>query len=264
MYETEAMRTDLQDDDKGFYVLKGFYSEREVDDYRGECERFLRVGKVIYDRINTDSMTDYVHPRSHDDAARTYRIYQFLHNHRDDAIGRFLGKALSLRDEIEAPWLADEAYRTERAALQNYVIVTYYLRQKGMLPRHQDYTGPAPLPLVQFWVLLCHPGVDYQGGNLVLYTRSGRSHRVEADLGLKKGDALVFDKSLFHEVEVMGDAGDGSIGRWTVLIGARAKRDPFWRMCYKRMYYDGTWYPGLSKAKQRLKRAMRWRAAVPG
>lgn len=118
--------------------------------------------------------------------------------------------------------------------------------------------------MIQFWVPLCQPGVDYNGGNLVLYTRSGRRLQVEGDLGLKKGDALIFDKSLYHEVEVMGDAGVESIGRWTVLIGASARRDSFQQSFYKWMCYDGTWYPFLHKSKRWLKQAIRFAGpAIP-
>lgn len=253
MHDVEAMRADLLDDDKGFLVLKNLYTEQEVEDYRQSCERFLKDGAVIHERINTDSMIDYVHPRSHDDEVRTFRIYQFFHNHQGDAVGRFLDKSRKLRDRIEEAWLADDVYRSEKTALQDYTIITYYLGKTGMLPRHQDYSGPAPLPLIQSWVLLSQPEVDYRGGNLVLYTRSGRRLRVEGDLGLTPGDALFFDKTLYHEVEVLGDAGKGAKGRWTALIGARAMRDSFWQMCYKRTYYNQRWYPFLSKTKRRLK-----------
>ena len=256
MHDFEAICAELLDDDKGFLVLKNFYSEVEVEEYRRTCEAFLREGTVIHDRINTDSMIDYVHPRSHDDEARTYRIYQYFHNHRGDAIGRFLDKSHGLRDKIEEAWLADKVYRAEKTALQDYTIITYYLGKTGMLPRHQDYSGPAPLPLIQSWVLLSRPEVDYRGGNLVLYTRTGRRLRVEGDLGLTPGDALFFDKTLYHEVEVLGDAGEGAKGRWTALIGARAMRDSFWGMCYKRACYNQTCYPILSKTKRRFKRAL--------
>lgn len=142
MYSAEAMRAELRDDDLGFCVLRNFYSDWEIDEYRRECERFLHRGKVIHCRITTDSMRDYVHPKSHDDEARTYRIYQFHHNHRDDTIGQFLSRALALRGEIESAWLDDEAYRKEIGALQFHSVVTYYVRQKGMLPKHKDYSGP--------------------------------------------------------------------------------------------------------------------------
>jgi hypothetical protein len=215
MHDLNKIRSALLDPNNGFYILKGFYSESEADAYRKECARFLGQGKIIYQRINTDYMADYVHPRSHDQELRTERIYQYFHNHTDDAVGRFLTRAVDLRNQIEEAWLADPIYREEKETLQSYVIATHYLPDTGMLHKHRDYSGPAPYPLVQFWVLLSHPEIDYKRGNLVVYSKSGRRYRVEGDLGAKKGDVLIFDKSLFHEVEVNEPSGI-STGRWTV------------------------------------------------
>jgi len=221
--------------------LKGFYSDREADAYREECASFLRTGKIIYQRINTDYMEDYVHPRSHDKELRTQRIYQYLHNHKGDSVAQFLNRAIGLRNQIEEAWLTDLIYRREKETLQSYVIVTHYLQDRGMLQKHRDYSGPAPFPLIQFWVLLSRPEIDYKRGNLVLYSKSDRRYRVEGDLGVKKGDVVIFDKSLLHEVEVT-EPSESSTGRWTVLIGARARRDSYWQACYKKLYYGRRFY----------------------
>jgi len=234
----------------GGAVVGSEFTAEEIVSYREECRQFLERGKCIHTRINSDSIKDYIHPRSHDRETRTYRIYQFLHNHKADRIGRFLGRAIDLRNAIEEAWVGDPTYRAERESLQNYAIVTYYLRDKGMLPKHRDYSGPAPLPLVQFWVALSRPGVDYHKGNLVLYSKNGHRYRVETDLGIRQGDAMIFDKSLFHEVESMEGGDEDSIGRWTVLIGARAKRDPWWKVHYKKLRY-GTALSLLGRGRPR-------------
>lgn len=237
-YDLESIRAELISPDCGYYLIRGFYSREEVAGYLGYCEDFLKKGRVLHDRINTDTMFDYVHPRSHDHVNRTHRIYQFFHNHQSGLVADFLGKAIALRDEIESVWLADEVYRSEKEKLQNYTIVTSYNGNHGLLPRHRDYNGPARSPLIQFWVLLSEPQVDYLDGNLVLYTASGRCIRLEKDFDLKPGDAIIFDKHLEHEVEQTKDAGAAARGRWTVLIGARADRDKPILALYKRIRHS--------------------------
>ncbi len=254
MIDVERARCDLLAQDKGFYVIKKLYSEEEVDVYRNACEHFMRHSKRIQERIITDRIEDYVHPRSHDQEERTARIYQYFHNHRGDMVGHFFDRAIAIRDEIENAWLDNPIYRSEKETLLDYAIVTQYYGNKGMLTKHQDYGGPAPLPLLQFWVALSEPGKDYQHGNLVLYSRSGHGRRVETDLDMHKGDALIFDKSLTHEVELTRVAGEGALGRWTVLIGARAPRDTVWSAALKRWLYGPPLYLILSWGSSVLKR----------
>lgn len=248
-FDLATIRRDLESYNKGYYLLREFYSSEEVEDYRSACETFLHEGPVIYDRINTDTMHDYVHPRSHDSVERTFRIYQFLHNHKTGLVASFIHKALSLRDGIESIWYDDPVYLSERNRLQDYVIVTYYKSDQGLLPRHKDYDGPAPHPLIQFWVLLSDPCEDYQDGNLILHPRKAPSLHVERDFNLKPGDAIIFDKSLEHEVEKTTFSGENSKGRWTVLIGARAKRDSPFSAFYKRLRYSTVVQRSIDRVK---------------
>lgn len=138
--------------------------------------------------------------------------------------------------------------RRRKETFTTTMVVTFFLDGTGMLLKHRDYDGPARLPLIQCWVLLSEPGADYTDGNLVIHARSGRAVRVEADLGLEKGDALVFDKSLWHEVEPTGvcNAPDAQ-GRWTLVIGARAQRDSFRQAQYKRWAFGRYVYPARTK-----------------
>ncbi len=255
MIDASEIRSSLLDRGVGFHVMRGLYSVQEVDSYRTECERFMRIGTKIRERITTATMPDYVHPRSHDQEQRTARIYQYFHNHSNDAVGRFLQRAMAIRNEVEQAWLGDPVYLSEQKALFDYVIVTQYYGNKGMLAKHQDYSGPAPFPLIQFWVVLSQPDEDYQGGNLVLYSKNGRRRRVEHDLAVRKGDALIFDKSLFHEVELTQiGSKEGALGRWSVLIGARAPCDSFWQAQKKRWLYGPPLYPVLAWGARTLKR----------
>ena len=254
MISVEEARHDLLDPARGFFVIHNLFSKEEISRYRQTCEQFMGRAKRIQERIITNSIEDYVHPRSHDQLERTARIYQYFHNHKTDFAGELFSRAIAIRDAIEAGWLFDPIYRSEKETLVDYVIVTQYFGNKGMLTKHQDYSGPAPYPLIQFWVALSEPGVDYEGGNLVLYSKDGTSRRVEGDLGLKRGDALVFDKTLPHEVELtrIPQRAD-ALGRWTVLIGARAPRDSAWEAAKKRVLYGPPLYPLMALGARTLK-----------
>ena len=74
----DQARDALRDPSRGYLLFKDFFSTTEVSHYRDECERFITTGPSILCRINTDTMPDYIHPRSHDAVERTYRIYQFF------------------------------------------------------------------------------------------------------------------------------------------------------------------------------------------
>ena len=237
-YNLSEIRDDLQAADKGYFLIKNFYGQDEVQHYLSYCKNFLKNGPIIHDRINSDNIKDYVHPRSHDHINRTFRIYQFLHNHKGGGVAQFLNKALDFREKIESFWLFDGVYKTEKERLQDYVIVTSYNGDHGMLPKHRDYSGPAKLPLVQFWVLLTEPKVDYKNGNIILHTETGECIHLERDFDLKPGDAVIFNKRLEHEVEPTLEAGGNSQGRWTVLIGARAERDTFSQVMYKKIRHS--------------------------
>ncbi len=221
----DRARDQLLDPDFGFFKLDRYLGQDQVDAYRSECARFLETGPVFYARINTDTMCDYVQPRSHDNVDRTIRIYQFFHNQRSSRSDQLLKDAFEFRNEIEEPWLKNDAYRLERDRLQDYIIVTKYHPDSGMLLKHKDYEGNLDFPLIQFMILLSEPSVDYEKGDFNLFTRRGKKLSIQKDLNMRKGDALVFDKSLYHQVERTRGSKASDIGRWSVLIGARAKLD---------------------------------------
>lgn len=253
MIDLKKIRESLISEKEGFFVIRSLYSTKEVDEYRQYCEHFINKGPRIHTRINTDNIFDFVHPRSHDNVDRTSRIYQFFHNHKDGLVAEFLKRSINIRDDIEKEWEKDALYRSERDKLQNYTIVTSYRDNYGMLPVHKDYDGPAPFPLIQFWVLLSTPGEDYIDGNLKLHTREGQCIALERDLSLKPGDAVIFDKSLYHEVEATKPGTGIARGRWTVLIGARAERDSFYSSMFKRIRYSDLLDNLAKKVKGRSK-----------
>ena len=242
-YDRDAYIADLLNPDKGYVLIKNYFSDTEIDHYRNECEKFLRTGPVCVSRINTDWIPDYVQPRSHDKVGRTYRIYQYLHNDHSELTAAFFEKALSIRNTLEQTWLDDPHYRSEKETLQNYVIVTKYITDTGYLPPHRDYYGPAPFPLLQSLVLLSRMPNDYTGGDFRLRTKKGTSLSLANDIGATKGDLLVFDKSLEHTVELTQAGTSTNLGRWSVLVGARAIRDSRLRGISKRFLYSHPFYP---------------------
>ncbi len=239
--DIQKIRADVSNYDLGFFVLRNLLSVQNIEKYILECKRFIKTSSICFTRINTDWINDYVHPRSHDQIERTHRIYQYFHNHRSESTDSLLKDLLAFRNKVELPWHNNFDYKNEIGKLQDYIIVTHYTPNAGMLPRHQDYLGNLPHPLLQFQILLSKPGVDFSGGEFILYTKSGKRLKTTEELELKQGDALLFDKSLFHEVEPTLDTkGDG---RWSVLIGARAKRHSLLNACLRRVTFSPLFYP---------------------
>ena len=255
--DIESARERFLDPDLGFYKIDGFLDSDEVDRCRTECEDFIRNGPVFHARINSGTICDYVHQRSHDEIDRTWRIYHFLHNQRTPKTDDLYQSTLQVRDSFEAPWHSDPAYHSEAQSLQNYVIITRYTPNTGMLTKHKDYEGELKFPLLQYLILLSEPGVDYEGGEFVLYTKSNRKIRVQEELNLRKGDALIFDKSLYHEVEETLAAGDSQVGRWSVLIGARARKHSRLQMMSRRYLQRYSFMRFVNGARAKLHAVLR-------
>ena len=218
---------DLLLQDKGFCVHRAFLADAEADQYRQECEAFLTSGPRLdkwpgygRDRINRDRVPDYVFSRPH---SHSTRIYQFPANPHSPSTKAIFDKALSVRNIIEAHWLDDSEYQRILATQCDYVQVSRYLWGQA-IDKHSDSPLVTPYPLVQCVVLMSQPGTDFTGGELILYSRSGRSIQTNADLAMKKGDALFFDKSLIHEVQTTEPAGSNEVGRWSAVIGGRVGR----------------------------------------
>jgi hypothetical protein len=250
------MVADLLDPAKGYVLVRSCFTDAEVDAYRDECEAFLETGPVCHARINSDTVRDYVQPRSHDDVSRTVRIYQHLHNRHSPATNAFFSKAFALRNEIEQTWIHDAAYAAERLRQQDYLIVTRYIEGTGFLPRHPDQIGTTPFPLLQSLVLLSSTPGDYTGGDFILYRRAGEPLSLARDIGARKSDLFLFDRSLDHTVELTRRGTTTNRGRWSVLVGARAFRDSRTRAFLKRSLYSPPLYP-YSRPIAKLLRMMK-------
>jgi len=219
----KIIRDEILNPDKGFYVIRKLYSEEEIDHYRENCLDLIKKGPVINKRINIKNMFDYVHKRSFDQNERTTRVYQFFENHKYSKTGFFFEKSKKIMDLIEDEWSKENKYYDEyRKTLQNYIIFTWYKPGFGKLPIHQDIKVQLKFPLLQSNVMLTQYNKDYYGGDFIFYSKNNKKYSVNNDLKLKKGDVLVFDKSLFHEVTKV-ESHSSILSRCTVLINARAK-----------------------------------------
>lgn len=247
-------RRALADPDQGYFVVRDLYSDQEIDVYRAECAAAMDRAPRVHARLNTDWMPDYVHPRSHDEVERTYRLYQYLHNARSDTTAGLFARTLAIRNAIEETWMTDPVYRAEHEVQQDHVVVTRYVPGTGQLLPHRDYSGPAPLPLIQSIALLSQPTVDFRGGEFVLHTRTGRAVRLTGDLGVGTGDLFLFDKVLVHEVEPTLP-GTTDVGRWSASIGSRARRHTMRQYLSGRVLYSDAvyriWHPLWERLQRR-------------
>jgi hypothetical protein len=214
---------DLVSPNKGYIVKRGFLTSGEADRYRLECEQFLRTSETIYKKVHRYAKHDYILSGSGTviPGSFTYRIYQSLSCRHSRATEEMFQRMLSLRDDIEGNWLGNPLYKKVRQDQYDYVQVTSYGKPCAGIAKHCDYQGKAPYPLLQCLILLSRPNLDYTGGDLILYTKGGDRLNVQETLGLEKGDALLFDKSLYHEVEPTFASHSSEVGRWTAVIGAR-------------------------------------------
>jgi predicted 2-oxoglutarate/Fe(II)-dependent dioxygenase YbiX len=219
---------DLLDPDKGFILRRGFLSTPEVDDYRNECWEFLKTTRTVFKKIHRYSKRDYVWSTDGKvvPGIRNYRIYQSMQSKHSDQTQAIFNRVLSLRNHIESSWLHDKKYSDVKMRLYDYVQVTSYGRQSEGNRKHTDYRGDAPYPLLQPVIFLSQPGIDYVGGDLLITTKRGHVVNVQETLQMRKGDLLLFDKSLYHEVLPIQPCEPSQVGKWSVVLGGRYPQPP--------------------------------------
>ena len=110
--------------------------------------------------------------------------------------------------------------------MDEYIQANKYVHDSYGLRKHKDLKEELPYPLLQSLIFLSQPKIDYRGGELIIYTKMNTLLKVQSDLGMEKGDALFFDKTLYHEVEPTRASEMSDIGRWTVIIGGRHTKPP--------------------------------------
>jgi len=211
---------------KGYYVFKNFASSKECILLRKIISEKLEKSPVFNVRINSENMPDYSHRRSHDALFRTTRYYSFYHNidKWTETEKKILCKGLDLRNEIELNWIdKDIEYKKVISSLQDYNIFTKYEPSTGMLHPHRDWPIKLRYPLLQFNLILSQNKLDFESGEFSFEDYKKKKIKIHKDLNVEIGDALLFDKYLLHSVEVT-EKGITDIGRWSVLIGARAEK----------------------------------------
>ena len=211
---------------KGYYVYKNFASSDDCILLREVISEKISKSQVHNTRINSNTIHDYTHKRSHDEISRTTRYYSFYHNVSKwtNIEKKVLNKGIEIRDQIESVWIdKDEEYKKIKLTIHNYNIFTKYNETTGMLQPHRDWPNKLKYPLLQFNLILSQEQIDFNGGEFVFEDYNKKKIKIHKDLKMKIGDALLFDKYLLHSVDLT-ERGITDIGRWSVLIGARAHK----------------------------------------
>ena len=211
---------------KGYYVYKNFASSDECILLREVISKKIHKSPKHNTRINSNTIHDYTHKRSHDEISRTIRYYSFYHNVSKwtDIEKKVLNRGIDIRDQIESVWIdKDKEYKKIISSIQNYNIFTKYNETTGMLPIHRDWPDKLKYPLLQFNLILSQEQIDFNSGEFVFEDYNKKKIKIHKDLKMKIGDALLFDKYLLHSVDLT-EKGITDIGRWSVLIGARAHK----------------------------------------
>ncbi len=209
---------------KGYYVFKNFASSNDCVLLREAIKKNINKSPEHNSRINSTTISDYSHKRSHDEIFRTTRYYSFYHNASNwaDIEKKILLNGLNIRNKIELDWVEkDDEYKKVKSSLQDYNIFTKYEFSTGMLPPHRDWPDKLRYPLLQFNLLLSQEKIDFLAGEFIFEDYNNIDIKIHKDLNMEIGDALLFDKYLLHSVDTT-EKGDTDVGRWSVLIGARA------------------------------------------
>jgi hypothetical protein len=227
---------DVTDPAKGFALVRGFYSPDEVDWYRERSDALLASSPIMHAQVVHGRQRDYVFPRVTGRIITGYQVFHFPHNHRGTDLEAFFRRAIDFRNEVESQW-ADDAYRRDTAPLRDYVQVNYFPERTGKLAKHVDQGPDLPSLLLQPWVSLSEPGDDYTRGNLVIHSKDGSAHAIEHELGVHRGDLLLFDRSLVHEVEATAPGTGANRGRCNAVMGGRQAAPSALSAAYRRLFF---------------------------
>lgn len=211
---------------KGYYIINNFASYDDCVALRKVIDKKIQNSPEYNIRINSDTMPDYSHKRSHDKIFRTTRYYSFYHNSLKwtDIEKKILIEGINIRDQIEICWVdKNKDYKEIKSNLQSYNIFTKYEASTGMLRPHRDFPRKLKFPLLQFNLILSKKEKDFTSGEFIFEDYNKKKIKIHNDLNMNIGDALLFDKFLLHSVDIT-EKGENDIGRWSVLIGARADK----------------------------------------
>ena len=216
---------------RGYFVYKNFASSKDCILIRKIISKKMLESPKYTTRINSQTIRDYTHKRSHDKIHRTTRYYSFYHNSLKwtNVEKKILTKGLNIRNQIELFWIdKNEKHKRIISHLQDYNIYTKYENLKGMLPIHRDWPNKLKYPLLQFNLILSQQNKDFTSGEFIFRDYNGNNIKIHKDLKMRMGDALLFDKYLLHSVDLT-KKGVSNVGRWSLLIGARAPKISFFQ-----------------------------------
>lgn len=220
--DIEQARREILDPALTAHVVKGFLDGEELGRYFDEMDELFTSAPRCKEKPTTVDQDDFVLPWLYNHELKKFmvhRIYCFVRNEIGTFRGAVHSAVMRARDEIETIWDNAPTYREKNYA--DLHIITKYEDGSDGYPRHNDVPFEHPTPMLQCWLQLTTPSVDFDGGDLILHPPGGGTVSAFKDLGVSSGDLLFFDKRTDHEVSAC-DAVDGGRGRWISIIGAMA------------------------------------------
>ena len=171
---------------KGYYVYNNFASSDDCILLREVISKNIDNSPKYNIRINSNTMPDYTHERSHDEISRTTRYYSFYHNVSKwtDIEKKVLHKGIDIRNEIESIWIdKDEEYKKIISSIHDYNIFTRYNESTGMLPQHRDWPDKLRYPLLQFNLILSQEQIDFNSGEFIFEDYNQKNIKLIKDEG---------------------------------------------------------------------------------
>ena len=220
--DIEAARREILDPTRTVTIVRGAVDSVTLADYVSEAATDFERLPRVKERPEVDEGPDVVLPWVWDHDLKTFtvhRLYRFLHNEAGTTHGSVHEPIMRTRDAIEEAWPNGPTYEAQR--YRNLHIIAKYEHGSAGYDRHTDVPFEHPHPMLQCWLQLTEPGSDFAGGDLILYPPAGGEIRAVADLGIRAGDVLFFDKRTEHEVTAL-ESVEGGRGRWIAIVGAMA------------------------------------------
>ncbi len=206
--EIDRLRDEITDN--GFGIARNIIAPAEIAQLRafwlGEFSRDMHPTPIVWGPHLGEQNRVLFH-RSDD--CCMYRSYDFLWNPPIQDLTRDVGLRLSrMRNRIARVDLrAGEYFETDGYGV--YITTSYYPPDAGWLAVHEDRADERRH--WHFMLLLTFKGDDYVDGGLHIEDRHGR--RIDVDSQVRAGDAVFFDGSRPHGVDVIRPATPDGLGR---------------------------------------------------
>ncbi|MCA9303441.1 MAG: hypothetical protein KC996_04900 [Phycisphaerales bacterium] len=223
--DVDRARRDILDPSRTAHVVRGFLDEEQLGRYFAEMNELFAHAPRSKEKPTSVEQPDFVLPWLYSEELKRFmvhRIYCFPCNETGTYHGEVHAMVMRSRDEIESVWNNTPVYRAKNYG--DLHIITKYEDGSDGYPRHTDVPFEHPTPMLQCWLQLTTPGIDFDGGDLLMHPPGGGVISGFGDLGITSGDLVFFDKRTEHEVTAC-DGVEGGRGRWISIIGAKAPMD---------------------------------------